>query len=157
ALGELGATVGVTGLIAAAENMPSGSAMRPGDVITHFGGRTTEVLNTDAEGRLVVGDAPRYADHVVGPDVGGDLATLTGAARLALGGVLGALYATDDALAAALLAAGEDSGEPVWRMPLVDDYGDALDSPLADLANVPHSSRPQAGSIQAALFLREFT
>jgi len=157
ALAELGATVGVTGLIAAAENMPSGSAMRPGDVITHFGGRTTEVLNTDAEGRLVLADALAYADTVLEPDVVVDIATLTGAARVALGGVLGALYATDDALAAALLAAGEDSGEPVWRMPLVDDYGDALDSPLADLANVPHSSRPQAGSIQAALFLREFT
>jgi leucyl aminopeptidase len=157
ALAELGATVRVTGLIAAAENMPSGSAMRPGDVITHFGGRTTEVLNTDAEGRLVLADALAYADTVLEPDVVVDLATLTGAARVALGGVLGALYASDDALAGALLAAGRQSGEPLWRMPLVDDYGDALDSPVADLANVPHSSRPRAGSIEAALFLREFT
>ena len=90
-------------------------------------------------------------------DVLVDVATLTGAARVALGGVLGALYATDDGLAAALLAAGADAGEPLWRMPLVDDYGDALESPVADLANVPHSSRPRAGSIEAALFLREFT
>jgi leucyl aminopeptidase len=157
ALAELGATVRVTGLIAAAENMPSGSAMRPGDVITHFGGRTTEVLNTDAEGRLVLADALAYADTVLEPDVVVDLATLTGAARVALGGVLGALYASDDALAAALLAAGRHSGEPLWRMPLVDEYGDALDSPVADLANVPHSSRARAGSIEAALFLREFT
>jgi leucyl aminopeptidase len=157
ALAELGATVRVTGLIAAAENMPSGSAMRPGDVITHFGGRTTEVLNTDAEGRLVLADALAYADTVLEPDVVVDLATLTGAARVALGGVLGALYASDDALAGALLAAGRHSGEPLWRMPLVDDYGDALDSPVADLANIPHSSRPRAGSIEAALFLREFT
>jgi leucyl aminopeptidase len=157
ALAELGATVRVTGLIAAAENMPSGSAMRPGDVITHFGGRTTEVLNTDAEGRLVLADALAYADTVLEPDMIVDLATLTGAARVALGGVLGALYASDDALAGALLAAGRQSGEPLWRMPLVDDYGDALDSPVADLANVPHSSRPRAGSIEAALFLREFT
>jgi leucyl aminopeptidase len=157
ALGELGATVRVTGLIAAAENMPSGSAMRPGDVITHFGGRTTEVLNTDAEGRLVLADALAYADIVLEPDVVVDLATLTGAARVALGGVLGALYASDDALAEALLAAGRQSGEPLWRMPLVADYGDALDSPVADLANVPHSSRARAGSIEAALFLREFT
>jgi leucyl aminopeptidase len=157
ALAELGAAVRVTGLIAAAENMPSGSAMRPGDVITHFGGRTTEVLNTDAEGRLVLADALAYADTVLEPDVVVDLATLTGAARVALGGVLGALYASDDALAAALLAAGRQSGEPLWRMPLVDDYDDALDSPVADLANVPHSSRPRAGSIEAALFLREFT
>jgi leucyl aminopeptidase len=157
ALAELGAAVRVTGLIAAAENMPSGSAMRPGDVITHFGGRTTEVLNTDAEGRLVLADALAYADTVLEPDVVVDLATLTGAARVALGGLLGALYASDDALAGALLAAGRQSGEPLWRMPLVDDYGDALDSPVADLANVPHSSRPRAGSIEAALFLREFT
>jgi len=157
ALAELGAAVRVTGLIAAAENMPSGSAMRPGDVITHFGGRTTEVLNTDAEGRLVLADALAYADTVLEPDVVVDLATLTGAARVALGGVLGALYASDDALAGALLAAGRQSGEPLWRMPLVDDYDDALDSPVADLANVPHSSRPRAGSIEAALFLREFT
>src|SRR5262249_38919094 len=140
ALAELGATVRVTGLIAAAENMPSGSAMRPGDVITHFGGRTTEVLNTDAEGRLVLADALAYADTVLEPDVVVALATLTGAARVALGGVLGALYASDDALAAALVAAGRQSGEPLWRMPLVDEYGDALDSPVADLANVPHSS-----------------
>jgi leucyl aminopeptidase len=157
ALAALGATMRVTGLIAAAENMPSGSAMRPGDVITHFGGRTTEVLNTDAEGRLVLADALAYADTVLEPDMVVDLATLTGAARVALGGVLGALYASDDALAGALLAAGRQSGEPLWRMPLVDDYGDALDSPVADLANVPHSSRPRAGSIEAALFLREFT
>jgi leucyl aminopeptidase len=137
--------------------MPSGSAMRPGDVITHFGGRTTEVLNTDAEGRLVLADALAYADTVLEPDVMVDIATLTGAARVALGGKLGALYATDEGLAVALLAAGADTGEPLWRMPLVDDYGDALESPVADLANVPHSSGPRAGSIEAALFLREFT
>src|SRR5262249_60099173 len=114
-----------------------------------------EVLQADAEGGLVVADALAYADTVLEPDVVVDVATLAGAARVALGGVLGALYATDDALAAALLAAGEDSGEPVWRMPLVDDYGDALDSPLADLAHVPHSSRPPAGPLPAAPFLRE--
>jgi leucyl aminopeptidase len=157
ALAALGAGVRVTGLVATAENMPSGSAMRPGDVITHFGGRTTEVLNTDAEGRLVLADALAYADTVLEPDVVVDIATLTGAARVALGGTLGALYATDDGLAGALLAAAAEAGEPLWRMPLVDDYGDALDSPVADAANVPHSSRPRAGSIEAALFLREFT
>jgi leucyl aminopeptidase len=157
ALAGLRAAVRVTGLVATAENMPSGSAMRPGDVITHFGGRTTEVLNTDAEGRLVLADALAYADTVLEPDVMVDVATLTGAARVALGGTLGALYATDDGLAGALLAAGEQAGEPLWRMPLVDDYSDALDSPVADLANVPHSSRRRPGSIEAALFLREFT
>ena len=157
ALAKLGAAVRVTGLVAAAENMPSGSAMRPGDVITHYGGRTTEVLNTDAEGRLVLADALAYADADLQPDAIVDLATLTGAARVALGGVMGALYATDDDLAEALLAAGARSGEPLWRMPLVDDYGDALDSPVADLANIPHARNQRAGSIDAALFLREFT
>jgi leucyl aminopeptidase len=157
ALAGLRATVRVTGLVATAENMPSGSAMRPGDVITHFGGRTTEVLNTDAEGRLVLADALAYADTVLEPDLMLDIATLTGAARVALGGRLGALYTADDGLAGALQAAGAGAGEPVWRMPLVDDYSDALESPVADLANVPHSSRPRAGSIEAALFLREFT
>jgi leucyl aminopeptidase len=157
ALASLGAAVRVTGLVATAENMPSGSAMRPGDVITHFGGRTTEVLNTDAEGRLVLADALAYADTVLEPDVMVDIATLTGAARVALGGTLGALYASEDGLAAALLTAAAEAGEPLWRMPLVDDYIDALDSPMADSANVPHGNGPRAGSITAALFLREFT
>ena len=157
ALGRLGVTSRVTGLVAAAENMPSGSAQRPGDVITHFGGRTVEVLNTDAEGRLVLADALAYADAVLQPDIMVDIATLTGAARVALGTHLAALYASDDRVARGLLAAADASGDALWRMPLVDDYRDALDSPVADLANVPHGSRARAGSIDAALFLREFT
>ena len=157
ALGRLGVASRVTGLVAAAENMPSGSALRPGDVITHFGGRTVEVLNTDAEGRLVLADALAYADAVLQPDIMVDIATLTGSARVALGTHLAALYATDDRVASDLLAAADASGDALWRMPLVDDYRDALDSPVADLANVPHGSRARAGSIDAALFLREFT
>jgi len=157
ALGRLGVRSRVTGLVAAAENMPSGSALRPGDVITPFGGRTVEVLNTDAEGRLVLADALAYADAVIQPDIMVDIATLTGSARVALGTHLAALYATDDRLARDLLAAADASGDGLWRMPLVDDYRDALDSPVADLANVPHGSRMRAGSIDAALFLREFT
>jgi leucyl aminopeptidase len=157
ALGRLGVRSRVTGLVAAAENMPSGSALRPGDVITHFGGRTVEVLNTDAEGRLVLADALAYADAVLQPDIMVDIATLTGSARVALGTHLAALYATDDRVARGLLAAADASGDALWRMPLVDDYRDALDSPVADLANVPHGSRARAGSIDAALFLREFT
>jgi leucyl aminopeptidase len=155
ALARLGAPIRVTGLVAAAENMPSGSALRVGDVIRHYGGRTVEVLNTDAEGRLVLADALAYADAELAPDVIVDLATLTGAARVALGAVLAALYATDDDLAAALLAAGTASGDRLWRMPLADDYRDGLDSPVADLANVASGSG-RAGSIDAALFLREF-
>ncbi len=157
ALARLGVRARVTGLVAAAENMPSGSALRPGDVIRHFGGRTCEVLNTDAEGRLVLADTLAYAGTVLAPDAMVDLATLTGAARVALGPTLGALYATDDALADALAAAGEASGDRLWRMPLPADYADALTSPVADLANVPHQRDHRAGSIDAALFLREFT
>ncbi len=139
----------------AAENMPSGSAYRPGDVLVAFGGRTVEVLNTDAEGRLVLADAIAYADATLEPDQIVDLATLTGAARIALGGSLAALYATNEELAAALLDAGESSGDRLWRMPLVEDYRNLLNSPVADLANVPRHPAG-AGSITAALFLREF-
>ncbi|HVN85831.1 MAG TPA: leucyl aminopeptidase [Candidatus Binatia bacterium] len=156
ALARLGAPVRVTGLVAAAENMPSGTALRVGDVIRHYGGRTVEVLNTDAEGRLVLADALAYADAVLAPDVVVDLATLTGAARVALGSVMAALYATDDGLAAALLDAGTASGDRLWRMPLAEEYRAGLDSPVADLANVA-GGPGRAGSIDAALFLREFT
>jgi leucyl aminopeptidase len=157
ALAQLGVRAAVTGLVAAAENMPSGSALRPGDVITHFGGRTVEVLNTDAEGRLVLADALAYADAVLRPDVMVDIATLTGAARVALGTQVAALYASDEQIAAELLAASRASGDELWRMPLVDDYLPGLDSPVADLANVPTQPGPRAGSVDAALFLREFT
>jgi leucyl aminopeptidase len=156
ALAALGAPVRVTGLVAAAENMPSGTALRVGDVIRHYDGRTVEVLNTDAEGRLVLADALGYADAELAPDVMVDLATLTGAARVALGTVMAALYATDDGLAAGLLAAGTASGDRLWRMPLAEDYRAGLDSPVADLANVA-GGPGRAGSIDAALFLREFT
>lgn len=145
----------VTGLVAAAENMPSGSAQRPGDVITHYGGRTVEVLNTDAEGRLVLADALAYAADRLAPDAVVDLATLTGAQTVGLGRTHAALYATDDALAETLIAAGEAGGDRLWRMPLVDDYRDALDSDVADLAHIARINY-SAGSVIAALFLREF-
>jgi leucyl aminopeptidase len=145
----------VTGLIAAAENMPSGSAMRPSDVISHYGGKTSEVLNTDAEGRLVLADALAYADARLEPDVVVDIATLTGAAKIALGLRYGALFATDDALAEALADAGEESGERLWRMPLIEDYRPAIDSDVADVANIGRGG-VSAGAITAALFLREF-
>ena len=156
ALGRLGVRARVTGLVPAAENMPSGTAMRVGDVLRHYGGKTVEVLNTDAEGRLVLADALAYADDVLAPDLMVNLATLTGAVRVALGSSLAALYATDDELAAGLLDAGTASGERLWRMPLAEDYTDALESPVADLANVARTGG-RAGSIDAALFLREFT
>ncbi|MGW0804349.1 leucyl aminopeptidase [Nonomuraea sp. NPDC002799] len=157
ALAELGAPVRVTGLIAAAENMPSGTAQRPSDVIVHYGGRTVEVLNTDAEGRLVLADALAYADAELDPDAVVDIATLTGAISVALGRNVGAVYASDDALAKQLVDAGRDSDDRLWRMPLIEDYTPALESSIADLANVESGSRFGAGSITAALFLREFT
>ena len=160
ALAALGAPVRVTGLVGVAENLPSGSAMRPGDIITSYGGRTIEVLNTDAEGRLVLADLLGYA-ATLDPGTIVDLATLTGAVRVALGGQIGALYASDDDLAADLRAAGQATGERLWPMPLPADYTSALTSITADLAHVPSrmngASNGQAGSIVAALFLREFT
>ena len=155
ALAELGVRSRVTGLVAAAENMPSGSAYRPGDVISQYGGTSVEVLNTDAEGRLVLADALAYAVTRLAPDQIVDIATLTGAARVALGGVHAAVYSTSESLAAALLEAGEASGDTLWRMPLADDYRPSLDSPVADIAHVARDHNP-AGSIIAALFLREF-
>ena len=156
ALKAAGVRVPVTGVVAAAENMPGASALRPGDVIRHYGGRTVEVFNTDAEGRLVLADALAYADEQLGPDILIDLATLTGAASIGLGRRHGALYTADEELAGQLLAAGDTSGETLWRMPLVDDYRSALDSSVADLANISRDPGIQGGSIVAALFLREF-
>ncbi|MBB2913508.1 leucyl aminopeptidase [Streptosporangium becharense] len=157
ALASLGVRLRVTGLVAIAENSFSGTAQRPSDVITQYGGRTVEVLNTDAEGRLVMADALAYADAELDPDVMVDVATLTGAISIALGKGLGAVFASDDALAGELIEAGESSGEQLWRMPLIDDYVPALESPVADLSNIEAGSTYGAGSITAALFLREFT
>ncbi|QYJ02444.1 leucyl aminopeptidase family protein [Nocardioides panacisoli] len=152
ALGAVGCPVRVTGLVPAAENAVSGDALRPGDVIRHYGGTTSEVTNTDAEGRLVLADALAYAVAELGPDVMVDVATLTGAVKVALGQQVGGLYANGDALAAALRAAGDRAGEPLWRLPLYDGYRSRLDSSIADLDNAPGS----AGSITAALFLQHF-
>jgi leucyl aminopeptidase len=158
ALRALGVRARVTGLVPAAENMPSGTAYRPGDVITHYGGKTVEVLNTDAEGRLVLADALSYADARLRPDVLVDVATLTGAATLGLGRTHGAMYATDDVLAGEFVAAAYVGGESVWRMPLVEDYRPSLDSSVADLRNIGNPrTHFSGGSIVAALFLREFT
>ena len=158
AVADLELPIKVTGLAAVAENMPSGTAQRPGDVLVQYGGRTVEVLNTDAEGRLVLADAIAFADLDLDADVIVDVATLTGAMPVALGKRHAGLFASDDALAAQLEAASEASGERVWRMPLVEDYRVALDSPIADLRNIGQPKlKLNGGSITAALFLREFT
>jgi leucyl aminopeptidase len=153
AAADLELPVRVTALAPLAENAVSGSAYRPGDIITHYDGTTSESTNSDAEGRLVLADALSYAVARLAPDVVIDLATLTGANSVALGKRTAALYSHSDELAGALAAAGEGAGEQMWRLPLPDDYVEYLRSDVADR----HSSPAQgAGSVVAALFLREF-
>jgi leucyl aminopeptidase len=152
ALGALGCPLRVTGLIPTAENAVGGSSLRPGDVVTHYGGRTSEVLNTDAEGRLVLADAMAYALDKLDPAVLVDIATLTGTMKVALGQWTGGYFATSDALAEVLSAAGARAGEPLWRLPLEPDYEDTLTSQVADANNSPGGP----GAITAALFLQHF-
>ena len=152
ALRDVDCPVRVIGLVPAAENAVSGSAMRPGDVITHFGGRTSEVNNTDAEGRLVLADAMAYAVAELSPTVLVDVATLTGAMKVALGQWTGGYFANDEVLAGHLESAADASGERLWRMPLVKDYEDRVASKIADGDNAAGG----AGAITAALFLQHF-
>ena len=150
---DLKLPVRVTALAPLAENAVSGSAYRPGDIVTHWDGTTSESTNSDAEGRLVLADALGYAVAELAPDVVLDLATLTGANAVALGKRMAALYSHNDELAAALTAAGEQTGERMWRLPLPDDYAGYLDSDIADRHSSPERG---AGSVVAALFLQEF-
>lgn len=154
---EAGVPQEVTALLALAENAMGSGSYRPGDVVTVRGGRTVEVSNTDAEGRMVLADALVHADLTLDPDVLIDVATLTGAATMALGRTHGALFSPDDALAGALSAAGDAVGERLWRMPLVEEYRGAIDSDIADLHHVAGEGWQGGGAITAALFLREFT
>ena len=153
ALPDVDCPLRVTGLLPIAENSVSGTSMRPGDVITQYGGRTTEVTNTDAEGRLVLADGLAYAVDKLDPDVLVDIATLTGGIKVALGQHTGGLFANDDALAAHLDESGARAGERVWRMPLSEEYESKLSSKVADADNAPGG--PPA--ITAALFLQHFT
>jgi leucyl aminopeptidase len=142
----------VIGLIPSTENLPSGTAYKPGDIVTTMSGKTIEVVNTDAEGRVILADALSYAarfkpDHLI------DYATLTGACVIALGAEATGLFSTDDQLAARLAAAGEETGERLWRMPVWDEYKDLIKSEWADMKN---SGGRSAGAISAAMFLREF-
>ncbi|WP_392542939.1 leucyl aminopeptidase family protein [Oryzobacter telluris] len=146
--------VRVTGLLALAENAVGGASYRPGDVVTQFGGTTVEIGNTDAEGRIVMADALAYADAELDPAWLVDVATLTGAARIALGRVAAPVFATDDALRDALVDAGASTGETLWPMPLSDTYRQALDSDVADLNHI--ATGVGGGAVIAALFLREF-
>ncbi len=153
ALADIDCPVRVTGLVPAAENAVGGDSLRPGDVVRHYGGRTSEVRNTDAEGRLVMADALAYAVAELKPDVLVDVATLTGAMKVALGQRTGGIFATDDALADLIVTAGAAAGEPLWRMPLVEDYEERLESKVADADNAAGGP----GAITAALFLKHFT
>jgi leucyl aminopeptidase len=156
AAAELGVRRPVTALLPIAQNAFGASSYRPSDVVTVRGGTTVEILNTDAEGRMVLADALSYAAAELDPEVIVDIATLTGAATMGLGRRQAALYATTDRLARAFVTAGAASGEEVWRMPLVEEYRRVLDSSVADLRHVPVEP-VGGGSITAALFLREFT
>jgi len=143
----------VVAIVPATENLPGPAALKPGDVITHYGGKTVEVVNTDAEGRLILADALAYGIEKYRPAAVVDLATLTGAVIVGLGHHRTGLLGNDDALVAKLTEAGERSGEPVWRLPLGKEYTKQLDSEVADLKNV---GKRDAGTITAASFLGEF-
>ncbi|MCL4445966.1 MAG: leucyl aminopeptidase [Actinobacteria bacterium] len=151
---DLDVRVRVSAIAPVTENMPGGSAIKPGDVVTIRNGKTIEVLNTDAEGRLVLADALVLATELL-PDAIVDVATLTGAAVVALGTEIAPIFGTDAALVDQICMASKRSGEKLWRMPLPDEYQDHIDSEVADMKNVGKPG--QAGSIAAALLLREFT
>jgi len=152
AVAEMKLACNVVGVIPASENMPGGAATRPGDVVTSMSGKTVEILNTDAEGRLILCDALTYSERFK-PQAVIDIATLTGACVIALGNVATGLFSNQDTLAEELLEAGADAWDRAWRLPLWDDYQEQLKSPFADMANI--GGRP-AGSVTAACFLSRF-
>jgi len=152
AVAQMRLPINVVGIVPSCENMPGGHASKPGDIVTSMSGQTVEILNTDAEGRLILCDALTYAERFE-PSAVIDIATLTGACVVALGHVASGLYANDDALANELLEAGQDAWDRAWHMPLWDDYQEQIKSPFADVANI--GGRP-AGSVTAACFLSRF-
>jgi leucyl aminopeptidase len=155
ALAKRKAKVNAVGVLGLVENMPGGEAQRPGDVVTSMSGQTIEVLNTDAEGRLVLADAVWYTQDRFKPAAIVDLATLTGAMIVALGHEMAGVFSDSDALAEALVAAGKGEGELLWRFPLSDAYDKKINSMIADVANIGPAG--QAGSILGAQFIKRFT
>ncbi len=153
AVAQLALPINVVGVVPATENMPDGNASKPGDVVTSMSGQTIEILNTDAEGRLILCDALTYSARFE-PEVVIDIATLTGACVVALGSHASGLLSNQDSLAEALLAAGQLAGDRAWRLPLWEDYQKQIESPFADMANV---GGREAGTITAACFLARFT
>ena len=156
AAAELKLNVRITALLMLAENSLSGTSTRPSDVITHYGGTTVEVINTDAEGRLVLADGLAYADKNLDPDYLIDVATLAGAATLGLSRYYGAMYTRDNKLARKLSDIGDYTGDQIWHMPLIDDYSVALESNIADFNHTADKFKFQGGSVTAALFLENF-
>ncbi|MGA7396873.1 MAG: leucyl aminopeptidase [Solirubrobacterales bacterium] len=154
AIAELGLEIDIVAVLPSTENMPSGTALKPGDIITQLNGKTVEVTNTDAEGRLILADALVHCARQ-GADRMVDIATLTGAVVIGLGSTYAALVSNDDGLAATVTAAGERTGELVWRLPLHDEYKDLTKGEITDLVNA--SAQRKAGTIYAASFLEEFT
>jgi leucyl aminopeptidase len=154
ALAELKLAINVVGIVPACENLPSGAASKPGDIVTSMSGQTIEVLNTDAEGRLILCDALTYAERFK-PAAVVDVATLTGACVVALGEVNSGLFSPDDTLAEELLASGNAAVDPAWRLPVQDDYQEQLKSNFADMANI--GSQGKAGAVIGACFLARFT
>ena len=150
---ELQLPINLVCLLACAENMPSGGATRPGDIVTTMSGQTVEILNTDAEGRLVLCDTLTYAERFK-PQSVIDIATLTGACIVALGSNVSGLMGNDDDLVNQILAAGRQADDRAWQLPLYDEYQEQLDSPFADIANI---GGPKAGTITAGCFLSRFT
>ncbi len=148
-------SINLIGLVASAENMPSGTAVKPGDIVTSMSGQTIEILNTDAEGRLVLADALTYAE-CFDPKFVLDIATLTGAMIIALGYTTTGFMTDDEELATQILKAGKEADDKIWRMPLDETYQEALESPLADMINASSSDRT-AGAIVAACFLSRFS
>ncbi len=148
------AKANVVGIVALVENMPGDDAQRPGDIVHTMSGQTIEVLNTDAEGRLILADAVWYAQDKYEPSAVIDLATLTGAVIVALGHEMAGMFANDEDLAQAIVAAGQAEGEPVWRLPLSAGYDKLIDSPNADMKNI--AGKPMAGSIVGAQFIKRF-
>ena len=153
ALATRKAKANVVGICVLAENMPDGNAQRPGDIVTSMSGQTIEVINTDAEGRLVLCDAMTWAQRQYKPETMIDLATLTGAMIISLGHEYAGMFSNDDGLAAQLSAAGAESGDRLWRLPMGEAYDKLMDSPIADMKN---SGPREGGSITAACFLRRF-
>ncbi|MFA5940045.1 MAG: leucyl aminopeptidase [Sinimarinibacterium sp.] len=157
AIAELKLPLNVVGIVPSSENLPDGQANKPGDIVTSMAGITIEVLNTDAEGRLILCDALTYAEQTYEPQLCIDMATLTGACVVALGGVATGLFTNAPALGRALLSAGEQSGDKAWELPLWPEYDENIKSDFADIANIATKSASGAGAIIGATFLHRFT